>query len=416
LRAFTSLAAAAILCCGALVFPGFGVGEHSEAPRTADVDLTVVHRIVSGDDNGFSRVTLDPEEIFGPWTLGFEAHWEASRLVSGESSDWELAEEILHRNADFLRRLDESLERRDFQFPDHQPGEWTKVILGWNRLTQILAIRAFLRAERQGTEAGVIDAMKLIRFGQRWQRAQGSLSNWFFASHAKALGLRCIQRLLETGGLPSQRLVALSEELGQYRADREGFTFATRLEYRFFLSRLDMVDRGELDPNILFLDGEAELSDRGELDVQRTKTTTAIVVRRIIDRVIRCEPTWGLELAPLDHVAPTEGNAFHEQRYTMLLETGAMEDTGLAATRTLLALRAHKQDHGRLAQSLDELVPDYLAEIPIDPFDGKPIRYAPSRKIVYSVGTDMVDRGGSDRERADRARWDNSQPTFWFEF
>ncbi len=93
-----------------------------------------------------------------------------------------------------------------------------------------------------------------------------------------------------------------------------------------------------------------------------------------------------------------------------------MEDTALIATRTLLALGAHKQEHGRLAQSLAELVPDYLAEIPIDPFDGEPLRYAPSRKIVYSVGTDMVDRGGSDRERADRARWDNSQPTFRFEF
>ena len=31
----------------------------------------------------------------------------------------------------------------------------------------------------------------------------------------------------------------------------------------------------------------------------------------------------------------------------------------------------------------------------MDPFDGKPIRYSKDKKIIYSVGEDGVDSGGS---------------------
>ncbi len=98
------------------------------------------------------------------------------------------------------------------------------------------------------------------------------------------------------------------------------------------------------------------------------------------------------------------------------LEEGAREDATLAATRTLLALKAHKQDTGRLAQNLAELVPDYLREVPIDPFDGESLRYAPSKGIVYSIGADLLDRGGSDKEHPASARQDRNEPTFQIGF
>ena len=44
---------------------------------------------------------------------------------------------------------------------------------------------------------------------------------------------------------------------------------------------------------------------------------------------------------------------------------------------------------------LNELVPRYLASVPIDPFDGKPLKYSAPKKIVYSVGQDTNDSGGS---------------------
>ena len=62
----------------------------------------------------------------------------------------------------------------------------------------------------------------------------------------------------------------------------------------------------------------------------------------------------------------------------------------------LLLLKAYQLDHGHLPATLDALVPDYLAQVPADPFDGKPMRYSAERKIVYSVGENLTDEAGKE--------------------
>jgi hypothetical protein len=52
-----------------------------------------------------------------------------------------------------------------------------------------------------------------------------------------------------------------------------------------------------------------------------------------------------------------------------------------------------------LPESLSELVPKYLPKVPIDPFDGKPLRYSKEKGIIYCVGKDLKDSGGSPKFR-----------------
>jgi hypothetical protein len=62
--------------------------------------------------------------------------------------------------------------------------------------------------------------------------------------------------------------------------------------------------------------------------------------------------------------------------------------------RVSLLLRAWKHDHeGGLPQTLEALVPDYLSALPVDPFDGKPLRY--NTKALWCTGPDLTDDGGS---------------------
>jgi hypothetical protein len=78
-------------------------------------------------------------------------------------------------------------------------------------------------------------------------------------------------------------------------------------------------------------------------------------------------------------------------------------DRRLAATG--LAVRLYELDHGRRPDVLTELVPDYLASIPTDPFhaDNAEIRYLPDAPspLLYSVGPDGVDDGGVFKLKAD---------------
>jgi len=64
---------------------------------------------------------------------------------------------------------------------------------------------------------------------------------------------------------------------------------------------------------------------------------------------------------------------------------------------TALAIRLYEIDHGRRPASLDQLIPDYLPAIPLDPFaaDGRALGYLPRapKPVLYSVGPDGIDDG-----------------------
>jgi hypothetical protein len=68
---------------------------------------------------------------------------------------------------------------------------------------------------------------------------------------------------------------------------------------------------------------------------------------------------------------------------------------------TALAIERFRIKENRLPQTLDELVPEYLKEVYIDPFDGKSLKYkwAESGYMVYSIGMDCVDDGGKSRDK-----------------
>jgi hypothetical protein len=69
----------------------------------------------------------------------------------------------------------------------------------------------------------------------------------------------------------------------------------------------------------------------------------------------------------------------------------------LRATAVVLAFRQYQQAERHVPVTLQDLVPKYISEIPLDPFDGKPLRHrlrANGQWIVYSVGPDQIDEQG----------------------
>jgi hypothetical protein len=68
----------------------------------------------------------------------------------------------------------------------------------------------------------------------------------------------------------------------------------------------------------------------------------------------------------------------------------------LSCTLAVLAAERFRLAHKRWPKNLQELCPKYLVEVPIDPFDGKPLRLAHKKDgiAIYSVGKDGQDDGG----------------------
>jgi hypothetical protein len=79
----------------------------------------------------------------------------------------------------------------------------------------------------------------------------------------------------------------------------------------------------------------------------------------------------------------------------------------LHATAVLaLALERYHAKHGRFPDQLDELTPEFLVLSPLDPFDGKPMKYKRTEHgvIVYSIGPDMIDDGGQPIDETQKER------------
>ena len=66
-------------------------------------------------------------------------------------------------------------------------------------------------------------------------------------------------------------------------------------------------------------------------------------------------------------------------------------------TRTALAVERYRLAQGQSPERLDDLCPRFLDSVPLDPIDGRPLRYRKLEKgfVVYSVGANGADDGGT---------------------
>lgn len=81
---------------------------------------------------------------------------------------------------------------------------------------------------------------------------------------------------------------------------------------------------------------------------------------------------------------------------------------GIHIASVVLAIRAYEGQTGRSPTTLAELVPAFIDAVPLDPFDGAPLRYVPNTNgmwKVYSIGKDCVDNGGDGDVSQDYLGW-----------
>ena len=80
------------------------------------------------------------------------------------------------------------------------------------------------------------------------------------------------------------------------------------------------------------------------------------------------------------------------------------------SSRVAVAIERFRRDRNALPTALSDLVPQYLREIPSDPYSGRPLLFRPAESgyTVYSVGPNQRDDQGdlsSELERAQQQGW-----------
>jgi hypothetical protein len=131
-------------------------------------------------------------------------------------------------------------------------------------------------------------------------------------------------------------------------------------------------------------------------------------------------PLWKLKESRVDlEIVRMKESAIERLRYLPIVImmpslSRALVITELAtqerdATLAALACELYRRRTGNWPPSLADLSPRYLPAVPVDRFDGQPLRYRliNGHPVIYSIGMDLDDDGGrlpegKDRERANR--------------
>ena len=85
----------------------------------------------------------------------------------------------------------------------------------------------------------------------------------------------------------------------------------------------------------------------------------------------------------------------------------ARDEASLSSAQTAVAIERYRLANGNaVPEQLRDLVPAFLAAVPMDPFDGNPLRYRrdDTGYSLYSIGEDMRDDGGTEITASPRER------------
>ena len=288
--------------------------------------------------------------------------------------------------------------------------------------TRLLSAEAFWR-KRKGDLNGAVDScVAALRLTQRIGDEPFLIA--FLAQGAIfSISMGTIQRVLKDADPPSQAYQALLRELQAWDIDRD-FVRALQMERVFVIWFCDWIrekasrreindlinehgDRTELS---VWLKGKANLIAQNELMGLRHYRQAIAFARKGVPydwaQIDRWEKAWeqvtnkGRTIFDLG----THKVTWHPYALVALFIPTLSAVFQRVATfhalqrlgETAIALRLYRKERGRYPETLQELVPKYLPSVPIDPFDGKPLRYRREGAgfRLWSIGENMKDDGG----------------------
>jgi hypothetical protein len=218
-------------------------------------------------------------------------------------------------------------------------------------------------------------------------------------SRAGLVGLACddIRLLLEHSDLSEEVLRSLQSALNETikSTDLERSFQAERI-YQMAIARnflpQKIADRYLRDD---FLDMPEKISiPNSSLGKLKLQAKSILFFRQIAELITEAGKPWP---AILDALEKSSKKPSQIVKISIgFVNTTADISTFSGATVTSIAIERYRKANGKVPGSLDELVPNFIDAIPVDPYTGGPLHYVHDEKgyTVYGNGSNRIDDGG----------------------
>jgi hypothetical protein len=405
---------AILAVCLAVYVVVSSLADRQRAETFNDSDLIPTRVVVPVESNAFWTLLKATNELYWPEELSDRL----DDLSNNTNWDDSLAAEVLEKNRSCLSLFDEARRQPCLLVPEPNPFvQEYSYLAGWRAISRVEAIQV-IALFREGNERDACDsAFKIVEFGQRVENSGGPIIHFLVGSAIKTVGVRHIQQMIPQTALPETNLVGLIDRLDQYRANKEGLTNTFKVEYQINRKFLDALAAGKYQATVSETNPMTfSFYDKLLFSPMKTKMKFSREDRVMRDNISKPfdEIPWA-ELPVVETNTPVwrrliSGNALGDILFGMteysfkpFASRVSQENVDVTATQLLVALKLYKMRHGRLPESLSGLVPEFFPQVPTDEFDGKPFRYLPAQKLIYSVGPDLKDSGGDGRRKNSKA-------------
>lgn len=422
------------------------ISRDEPPPDDRDLQLPIIK--VSEKDNAFYALFIkdtDKSPLFKSKNNIYQPKSAVNidNIISGKEWDNNFAEDITKNNKEALGNFEKAVQFPIFQDPNEQDPETYGLMRALpplndlRNLGKISSVKAIYLFHQGKEEDAFEQAIKTVKLGQMIKDSQGSLIQYLVGGAVKNSGLNSLRTIISKTSLPSKTLKTYIQKLEEFKNNEEGLVKAFKAEYISMMnSKEKMVDpilTGKATPKEREKIKENLGEDFGILETglsrfnfyykpNQTKRFHMEQTLAQVNNVKRdCgdikqldfkymsldDSIWGL--TKLTFTENAVGKVLFDivaASFNNLVYKKCNEDFSVAGAQLLLALKAYQTEKGKLPNLLGELVPTYIAEIPKDPFSGGQIKYSKDKKIIYSVGEDLKDSGGSEKEDL------ISEPTF----
>lgn len=397
--------------------------------------------------NGYSQV----REFSGDYEDSLDERYE--EVFFTQRADWDLAsmKAIVDQRQELLEAFEAGFRMELFQFDQPiSPDTLMPEVGELRRFVQTKVLEARI-AELEGRPDDALQILLRLESNiEKYAGAGGGLINMLTAVACAQILNQAVEDLLAHATLEASALKAAQREYDIGERLTSAAQTAFRYEFQFASNCIDMAYDspeefvGELSQGEGLIAKWKKQNNRARMrylfKVNRTKNDFFLIYKEVIRELARPAHKRVFPFYEEMEAATTQGGY---QRFLTrnligrllssillpavhaLIEKVDMIEARCGTTRLALGMKAYYLDHGELPTQLENLLPDYIGSIPSDPFDGAPLRYDKEQAILYSVGNDFVDDGGSEypfafqlgeNDAGDEAENDETEPTFPLRF
>jgi len=416
-----------------LMFPG-------DAQLVDDSAIRLQKVSVPDADNGFfdlNSITTDMIKLPAD-----DPNFDLEYTNYASSTPWSQTkvDQVLAENQQVLDLFSQAAGKQFIQIPDYADPSNVDAntqlypLNVWRQAARLQAIKALSLSWQGKTGEALQEAVKLNEVGHKILDSDSDFIEGLVAISMQQLGSGTVLQILPYGSLDSVALQNIDQRLSLSSDNQTGYQNMFKYEYvvqintlqHQIIDNLDKLTSEDLKYASDNLGSDAiKYSKYGYyFKPNQTKNLFAGLAKvQVQSAGNRCELN-DFEQTLLQQQKVTTAIIFQENAIGKLLYKTVGLTLGSSLTNECkndlvsnvaqiqLALKSYQNDNSSLPATLNALVPKYLTSVPLDPFDHQPIRYNAEKKILYSVGLNKKDLGGSTGN--DWTKMDN--PTFPINF